>query len=187
MNMNEMTGWSIAFAVGATAMAAAYLARSAFGRRAKARGRSDSQDTSESPAAVWGLLVPASVVLLLSWQALLAGRWHDGFSAWEDAHSVQIRAWFSFWWLILLIDGGEFALRMVYALRRRPFPVPGLIRNILRVVLVVGALLLVAKGILNRDISTALASTALLTAVIGFALQGVLGNLLAGLSMHVVR
>jgi CRP-like cAMP-binding protein len=40
---------------------------------------------------------------------------------------------------------------------------------------------------LDIDISPLLASTALLTAVVGFALQGVLSNLLAGMSMHLTR
>jgi small-conductance mechanosensitive channel/CRP-like cAMP-binding protein len=185
--MNDVTGWSIATVIGVVAVGVAYLSRAALGKRVEADARADMNAPRERLAAVWGLLVPAVTVLFLSWQALLGGRWHDGFHTWTDAHDAYIRAWFSFWWLMLLIDGCEFALRLIFALRGRPFPVPRLIRNILRVVLVACAVLLVAKGILNRDISTALASTALLTAVIGFALQGVLGNLLAGLSMHVVR
>ncbi len=45
----------------------------------------------------------------------------------------------------------------------------------------------VLKTILDIDISPLLASTALVTAVVGFALQGVLSNLLAGMSMHITR
>jgi len=40
---------------------------------------------------------------------------------------------------------------------------------------------------LDIDIAPLLGASALVTAVVGFALQGVLGNLLAGLSLHVVR
>lgn len=185
--MNEVTGWGVTTLIGVVAVATAYLARAAVGKRVDAGGRAGAPAPRERLAAVWGLLVPAAAVLFVSWQALMACRLHDGFHAWEEAHNAVVRAWFSFWWLMLLIDGGEFALRLIFVLRHRPFPVPRLIRNILRAVFVAGALLLVVKGILNRDISAALASTALLTAVIGFALQGVLGNLLAGLSMHVVR
>ena len=138
--------------------------------------------------AVWGGLLPALMVLLLSWLAVAAlGHFLEGMEQWLKTHAAQVGAWYAFWSLVLLIDVCEFALRMVYVLRGRPFPVPRLIRNILHVLFVVGALLLVAKVMLNHDVSTALASTALLTAVVGFALQGVLGNLLAGMSMHIVR
>jgi CRP-like cAMP-binding protein len=50
-----------------------------------------------------------------------------------------------------------------------------------------GSAFAVIKTILDIDISPLLASTALLTAVVGFALQGVLSNLLAGMSMHLTR
>ena len=43
------------------------------------------------------------------------------------------------------------------------------------------------KTVLDIDISPLLASTALVTAVVGFALQGVLSNLLAGMSLHLTR
>jgi small-conductance mechanosensitive channel/CRP-like cAMP-binding protein len=180
-------GWSVAAAIGVVSVGFGYLARAALAKRAPASGAGGSSAPGAPLAEVCCLLVPAAGVLLLSWQLLAFCEWSCSFHAWALKHGDALRAWFSFWWLMLLIDGCEFALRLVYAMRRKPFPVPALIRNILRVVLVVGAVLLVAKSILGRDISTALASTALLTAVIGFALQGVLGNLLAGLSMHIVR
>ena len=134
-----------------------------------------------------GLLVPAVTILLLTLPVLFVCRLHDGFNVWIGTHADYIKAWYIFWVLVFLLDGCESVLRFVFAVRGKPFPLPPLIRNILHFLLVVGALLLVAKVVLNRDISTALASTALLTAVIGFALQGVLGNLLAGMSMHIVR
>lgn len=181
--MSFVTCGCVAGAAGALAVVLGYLARAACLRRS---GR-DSLSTHEGLAAAGALLVPAATVLLLSWLALMLGRFNGGLLAWASAQDTLLRAWFAFWWLVLLIDGCESALRVIYALRRRTFPMPRLIRNLLRAALVAGALLLVANGILGRDISTALASTALLTAVVGFALQGVLGNLLAGLSMHVVR
>ncbi len=184
--MNDLTGWSLATVAGVAVVAAGYLARTAFGRRMEKMGRAEPSARMRL-MAVWGRLVPAATVLVLSWPVLAGLRLHGGFCVWADAHDAFFRAWYAFWWLLLLIDGCECALRLVYVLRRRPFPIPSLIRNILYVLLIAGALLVVAKSILIYDISTALASTALLTAVIGFALQGVLGNLLAGMSMHIVR
>jgi small-conductance mechanosensitive channel/CRP-like cAMP-binding protein len=74
-----------------------------------------------------------------------------------------------------------------FALRHRPFPVPDLLLGIIRTLLVLAVLFAVLRGQLGINIAPLLASTALLTAVVGFALQGVLGNLLAGMSLHIVR
>ncbi len=46
---------------------------------------------------------------------------------------------------------------------------------------------MILKGILGINITPFLATSAILTAVIGLALQGVLGNILAGLSLHFTR
>lgn len=178
--MSEYMGWILCAAVGSVSVALGYFAQTSWTRPAVGAGALGRR-------SAYGLMVPASSVLLLSWLALNACRLSGGFREWAGAHGDSLSAWFAFWWLILLIDGCEFALCLISVLRGKPFPIPRLIRNILRAVLVAGAVLVVAKYILNRDISTALASTALLTAVVGFALQGVLGNLLAGLSLHVAR
>jgi CRP-like cAMP-binding protein len=65
--------------------------------------------------------------------------------------------------------------------------VPDLLEDILRAVIILLLALTVFKGVLDWNIGPLLASTALLTAVLGFALQGVLGNLLAGMSLHLTR
>lgn len=185
--MSDLTGWSLVTVICMAVISLAYFARATLCKRQTGKtGEGDTAPTLNK-TTVWSLLVPAATVLVFSFLALKGGRLHGGFLFWTYAHSDATRAWFAFWWLILLIDGCEFALSLICVLRNRPFPIPRLIRNILRAALVVGAFLAVAKCILIWDISTALASTALLTAVIGFALQGVLGNLLAGLSLHVVR
>jgi len=97
------------------------------------------------------------------------------------------RAWMVFWTAVLAVNLVESVAGFVWALRGKAFPVPELLRNILRALLYVAAAFLVLNRILGRDISTLLTSTALLTAVVGFALQGVLGNLLAGMSLHLAR
>lgn len=107
--------------------------------------------------------------------------------AWLSAHHAHVTAWWAFWLVVLVVNLAEGAGVEFYALRGRPFPLPGLLRNILRAALVLAALFMILRSILKVDISSLLASTALLTAVIGFALQGVLGNLLAGMSLHITR
>ena len=50
-----------------------------------------------------------------------------------------------------------------------------------------GVAFLLIKYQLKFDIAVLLTSTAIVTGVIGFAMQGVLGNLLAGMSLHASR
>lgn len=180
--MTDFSGRCVAVGMGLALMGLAYGLQTWLRQR---KGASDQN--AEKLTTLATRLVPAAVVLLLTLPVHSAASMHDGFSSWMQMHASTFRAWIDFWWLVLLIDGMECLLRLFYALRGRPFPLPSLIRNILHFLLVAGALLLVAKTVLGYDISTALASTALLTAVVGFALQGVLGNLLAGMSMHIVR
>jgi len=186
--MTDFMGLTIMAGIAAGLLAAAYGLRAAFLGKALVPRR-DGTSPQVKLVSLLGLLLPALLVLALTIPVLMICRCHHGFDAWiaADKHADYVKAWLVYWFLVLVIDGCEFALRLVYLLRDRPFPVPTLIRNILRFLLQVGALMLVAKVVLEYNISTALASTALLTAVMGFALQGVLGNLLAGMSMHIVR
>jgi len=181
--MHTMTGWGIAVA-GAMALTGLAFAVRARVCKPMADGVPPEQVTLWSLA---GLMVPAAVVLLLTAPIVGMAHWHPGFGTWLDVNVDYLRAWYAFWWLVLLIEACEFALRLVFVLRGRPFQIPMLVRNIVFGALVIAALLGVAQEVLGYDISTVLASTALLTAVAGFALQGVLGNLMSGISMHIAR
>ena len=99
----------------------------------------------------------------------------------------HLAAWLSFWSVVLAFDLVEGIARQVFVLRGRAFPVPELLASIMRTVLWVAAAFVVIRTVLDIDISPLLASTALVTAVVGFALQGVLSNLLAGMSLHLTR
>jgi small-conductance mechanosensitive channel/CRP-like cAMP-binding protein len=113
------------------------------------------------------------------------------FTTWINPHLLQIQehitAWLSFWLIVLSVKLVEGLARQVYIIRGIPFPIPELLVSIIRTVLLVAAAFAVIRTILDIDISPLLASTALVTAVVGFALQGVLSNLLAGMSLHVTR
>jgi small-conductance mechanosensitive channel/CRP-like cAMP-binding protein len=99
----------------------------------------------------------------------------------------HLAAWLSFWLIVLSIDLVEGITRQAFIVRGRPFPIPELLASIMRTILLVAAAFVVIKVVLDIDISPLLASTALVTAVVGFALQGVLSNLLAGMSLHLTR
>jgi len=123
------------------------------------------------------LLVGQCVVLLLRDQGTLG--------AWITEYRAHIAAWQLFWVGVLAIGLFEGVAHQIFVMRQRDFPIPDLLRDIIRVVLVLAVIFCVLRFELGIDIAPLLASTALVTAVVGFALQGVLGNLLAGMSLHV--
>jgi small-conductance mechanosensitive channel/CRP-like cAMP-binding protein len=109
------------------------------------------------------------------------------FAARNTWYRLHQRAWMMFWGILLCMTFVESLVVLLYRLRGRPFPVPGLLLNIARVLVVILAVFLVLRFLLDVNVSPLLGASALVTAVLGFALQGVLGNLLAGMSLHVVR
>lgn len=117
------------------------------------------------------------LVLLRSWPA-----GHQ----WMIERPAHLSAWQLFWLGVALIGLIEGVVLVVFRRRGKAFPVPDLLLDILRAILVVAVALAVLRWEVGLDIGPLLASTALVTAVVGFALQGVLGNLLAGMSMHLV-
>ncbi len=128
---------------------------------------------------VLALVVTRAVVLALgSWPAAVA---------WLAGHANHLAAWEIFWLGLAALALVEGFVQLLFRLRNRPFPVPDLLMDIIRAVLVLAVAFLVLRVELGIDIGPLLASTALVTAVVGFALQGVLGNLLAGMSLHLVR
>jgi len=82
---------------------------------------------------------------------------------------------------IRLIDGAMLAW---YTDHQKPYPLPNVLRSLVFGVLYLLVLFLILKNMLQKDISNLLAGSAILTAVIGLALQGVLSNILAGMSLH---
>lgn len=106
---------------------------------------------------------------------------------WVREWERYLQVWLHLCGVAVALAAFEGVLLAIAQWRKRVFPVPPLLRNIVRV----GVLLVVAMILLRRslgiNVTPLLASTALVTAVVGFALQGVLGNLLAGMSLHLVR
>jgi small-conductance mechanosensitive channel/CRP-like cAMP-binding protein len=100
---------------------------------------------------------------------------------------AYLPGWLAFWAALLFLNVLEALAIQICVLRGRSFPVPSLLRNIIRFLYLLLVLFAILRFGLKIDISPLLASTALLTAVIGFALQGVLSNLLGGMSLHLTR
>ena len=102
---------------------------------------------------------------------------------WSPYH----QAWVTFWGIhaVVRLVEGLFVETFVQMGRRCPFT--RLSRGIMRLAIMLGVTFILIKYQLNFNISVLLTSTAIVTGVIGFAMQGVLGNLLAGMSLHASR
>ncbi len=132
------------------------------------------------------LLQPA-LVLVLSFLAVQSlGLWPAG-STWLAANEAHVTAWQVFWLTLLVLGVCEAMARQIVAARGQTWPVPDLLEDILRALVTLLVAFGVLRLVLGWNIGPLLASTALVTAVMGFALQGVLGNLLAGMSLHLTR
>ncbi len=128
---------------------------------------------------------PVSVLLITQAVLMLLDRLPEA-ATWLQARPQHLDAWRMFWLGVLAVELIEGLAVQAYVLRRRAFPIPDLLLDIIRALFVLAVGFAVMKLQMGIDIAPLLASTALLTAVVGFALQGVLGNLLAGMSLHLV-
>ncbi len=99
---------------------------------------------------------------------------------WSRFHEV----WLQFWGAYALVRLVEGLLVESFVQIRRTCPLSRLTRNLLRFALMMVVAFLLIKYRLDFNIAVLLTSTAIVTGVIGFAMQGVLGNLLAGMSLH---
>ena len=97
----------------------------------------------------------------------------------EFVHAFLV--FFAVVFLVCLIDA---SLKAWFGRRRVPFPIPGVLHGFILAVIYLALIFMILKGLLGINITPFLATSAILTAVLGLALQGVLGNILAGLSLH---
>ncbi len=125
----------------------------------------------------------SALVLVLSLPLVCWLNHTTDLRAWWPFH----QAWLSFWGIYALVRLAEALLVEAFAQLKVAFPLSRLTRGILRIAIMLGVLSLLIKHQLGRDVTVLLTSTAIVTGVIGFAMQGVLGNLLAGMSLHASR
>lgn len=88
-----------------------------------------------------------------------------------------------FFTIVLAIRLIDALLIAWYGGRHKPYPLPDVLRGMILAVLYI-ILFFVVLDKLRVDIKPLLTGSAILTAVLGLALQGVLSNILSGLSLH---
>jgi len=121
----------------------------------------------------------ALVVLGLS---LPAGSW-----LYRPQERPYHHAWLLFWALYAIVRFAEGLLVELPVQMGRPCPLSRFARSLLRLAIMLGAALLLIRFQLGQEIGVLLASTAVVTGIVGLAMRGVLGNLLAGMSLHACR
>ncbi len=102
------------------------------------------------------------------------------FYAYVDAAVIFFAALF----LITLVDAWLFYR---YQKKRLAFPLPRVLRGFILFVLYLLVFFIVLRGILGINITPLLATSAIFTAIIGLAFQGVLSNVLAGISLNLTK
>ena len=128
---------------------------------------------------------PILVLLITLIAALLPRPWGMGR---ELAESDWVFAWTVFWIAIFAIRLLEGLVFFIHGRRSKdPFPVSFLLRSFILWLFYLSTAFVILKYILGVDITPLLATSAVLTMVVGLALQGVLGNLLAGVSLNFVH
>ncbi len=115
---------------------------------------------------------------LITW--LLRSAEPGGWSRYHEA-------WLLFWAAYAIVRLAEGLLVEGFSHMGRACPLSRLTRGLLRLAIMLGVAFLLIRYHLDQEISVLLTSTAIVTGVIGFAMQGVLGNLLAGMSLHTSR
>jgi small-conductance mechanosensitive channel/CRP-like cAMP-binding protein len=147
-----------------------------FLRKFKGTGRGVAFVTQVSLPAI--LILMALVLRLSFWRSALGVS--PKFPEYVDAALIFLVILF----VVRLVDAG---LLYRFDRRRRPFPVPGVLRGFFLAVVYLAVLFIVLKGILGINITPFLATSAIFTAIIGLALQGVLSNVLAGISLNLTK
>jgi small-conductance mechanosensitive channel/CRP-like cAMP-binding protein len=160
------------------------LAAAALAVLRKAAGRPTTGRGEAGPGIVGRILPPAALLLAALPTKLAAVRTAlpvgERFFRYFDAAFV----FFVIFFLIRLLDG---LLSLRYERKGRPFPLPRVLRGIVLILVYIAVALAILRVYLGFNIGPLLAGSAILTAVLGLALQGVLGNIFAGLSLHYTR
>jgi small-conductance mechanosensitive channel/CRP-like cAMP-binding protein len=91
---------------------------------------------------------------------------------------------FAVFFLIRFIDA---MFRSWFVRRGRSFPLPDVLHSLILAVIYLIVFFIIMRGILGFNITPFLATSALLTMILGLAFQGVLSNILSGMSLHLTR
>ena len=92
-----------------------------------------------------------------------------------------------FFFILFLIRFVDGLLLGWHVHRHREFPLPRVLHSLVLAIFYLSILFLILNGTLGIDITPFLATSAILTMILGLAFQGVLSNILAGMSLHFTK
>lgn len=94
--------------------------------------------------------------------------------------------WLLFWFLLLILVIRILAYFVFdfLVVKKQGIRYPKLVKDVVVFILFVVGILLIVRYYLDQDLTVLLASSAVLTVVIGFALQDILGNLFSGIILN---
>lgn len=147
-------------------------------------GRSGSEKPNAAKLLLGRLAMPASfltvILLFRSGPLRQAVRAGARFGTYLDAALALFVA-------VLVIHSCDGIVLAWYARKGRSYPLPRVLRGFVLTLLYLTIFFSVLKGILGINLTPFLATSAILTMILGLALQGVLSNILAGMSLHFTK
>ncbi len=111
-------------------------------------------------------------------------------SAWLRAFPYSLRAlyflWLLFWFFLVLLTVKALAYFIFdfLVLGKQGVHYPKLIKDVVVFILFIIGVLLIVRYYLNQQLTVLLAASGVLTVVVGFALQDILGNLFSGIILN---
>ncbi|MGQ9471251.1 MAG: cyclic nucleotide-binding domain-containing protein [Candidatus Aminicenantales bacterium] len=130
------------------------------------------------------LILPLSLILMVYFWQLLGPIVLKSFPAILNRFIQACFSFFLIFFFVRLID----ALALVfYQRKKKPFPLPAVLHGFLLALVYITAFFIILRTRLDVNITPFLATSALLTAILGLAFQGVLSNIMAGLSLNFSR
>jgi small-conductance mechanosensitive channel/CRP-like cAMP-binding protein len=101
---------------------------------------------------------------------------------------IQVfRAGFVFFVLVFFVELFDGFILVFYEKKKKAFPLPRVLHGFILALIYITFFFVVLRSILKVNLTPFLATSALLTAILGLAFQGVLSNIMAGLSLHFSR
>ncbi len=126
------------------------------------------------------LNLPFTILLVVSIMKAVALPISPTFRNYLDAGLV-------FGIVFFLIRFFDAALLSWHVRKQKPFPLPDVLHGLILGIIYLLVLFVVLKNIVHVNITPFLATSAILTMVLGLAFQGVLSNILAGMSLHFTK
>jgi len=147
-------------------------------------GRAAAGKAEAAPGLTARLLLPMSLLaaILLTKLAVLRNTLPLGtrfFRIYDAA--------FVFVVIFLIVRLLESLVLSRYEKKGKPYPLPRVLHGFILIVVYIAVVLALLREFLGFNIGPLLAGSAILTAVLGLALQGVLGNIFSGMSLHYTR